>query len=181
MRLLGIDPGSRVTGFGLLEVEGKHSRYLASGCLRLQAEAMPQRLGEIFQGMSAIIKEHQPEAMAIERVFLHRNADSALKLGQARGAALVAAVHAGLLVYEYSPNEIKQAIVGRGHADKAQIQHMIKVLLNLSATPPADAADALALALCHAHHQQYHQAVNLPVLPVSHPRGRGGWRHYKPE
>jgi crossover junction endodeoxyribonuclease RuvC len=181
MILLGIDPGSRITGFGVLEVEGKHSRYLASGCIHVQNEAMPQRLGEIFHGVSEIIKTYHPDTLVIERVFLHRNADSALKLGQARGAALVAAVDAGLAVHEYSPNEIKQAIVGRGHADKAQIQHMIKVLLGLSETPPSDAADALALALCHAHHRQYQQAVKLATHPAAGPRrGRGGWRQYKP-
>ncbi len=111
---------------------------------------MAQRLQEIFQSLSQLIAEFQPDTLAIEKVFMHRNADAALKLGQARGAAIVAAVNAGLAVYEYSPNAIKQAVVGHGHADKIQVQHMVRVLLNLPGTPQADAADALAVALCHA-------------------------------
>jgi crossover junction endodeoxyribonuclease RuvC len=155
MRVLGIDPGSRITGFGIITLAGNQALYIASGCIRTENEAIALRLKEIFTGLNAIIAEYQPHLVAIERVFMHRNADSALKLGQARGAALVAATHHNLPVYEYSPNEIKQAIVGRGHADKAQIQHMVRVLLKLPTSPPADAADALAAALCHAHTQQH--------------------------
>lgn len=157
--LIGIDPGSRITGFGLIRSEGRQHIYVSSGCIRMTSQDMPQRLKEIFTGVSTLIEQYQPHAMAIERVFMHRNADSALKLGQARGAAIVAAVSRGLSVYEYSPNEVKQAIVGRGHADKTQVQHMIKILLNLPQTPQADAADALAIALCHAHTQPLTQRL----------------------
>jgi crossover junction endodeoxyribonuclease RuvC len=157
MRLLGIDPGSRITGFGVIALVGKQPVYVASGCIRIHDNSIALRLKEIFQGMNAVIEEYQPQAVAIERVFMHRNPDSALKLGQARGAALVAAVTHDLPVYEYSPNEIKQAVVGRGHAAKEQIQHMVRVLLKLPQAPPADAADALAAALCHAHTQQHQQ------------------------
>ncbi|MCP4701560.1 MAG: crossover junction endodeoxyribonuclease RuvC [Gammaproteobacteria bacterium] len=154
-RILGIDPGSRVTGFGVITKEKRNIGYIASGCLRIQSnKTMPERLKEIFKGISTLIEQYHPDTFAIERVFMHRNADSALKLGQARGAAIVAAVHRELTVYEYSPNEIKQAVVGHGHADKAQIQHMVRVLLNLNGSPPADAADALAVAICHAHTKQ---------------------------
>lgn len=151
--LIGVDPGSRLTGFGIIEFKGRQARYLSSGCIRIHAKAMPARLEEIFTGLDSLIQNYQPSVMAIEKVFMHRNADSALKLGQARGAAIVAAVRLGLEVFEYSPNEVKQSIVGHGHADKVQVQHMVKILLNLPATPQADAADALAIALCHAHTQ----------------------------
>jgi len=148
--LLGIDPGSRITGFGIIRIAKRRHQYLTSGCIRTEGGAMAQRLQEIFQSLSQLIAEFQPDTLAIEKVFMHRNADAALKLGQARGAAIVAAVNAGLAVYEYSPNAIKQAVVGHGHADKIQVQHMVRVLLNLPGTPQADAADALAVALCHA-------------------------------
>lgn len=150
LRLLGVDPGSRITGFGIILLENRQHRYLSSGCIRTEGGEMAGRLQEIFQGLSQLIQEFQPHMLAIEKVFMHRNADAALKLGQARGAALVAATNAGLAVHEYTPNEIKQAVVGHGHADKRQVQHMVRVLLNLPATPQADAADALAVALCHA-------------------------------
>lgn len=153
--ILGIDPGSRITGFGVIRMEQRRPVYVASGCIRTEKAEMPQRLGEIFQGVGEVIETYQPQALAIEKVFLHRNADSALKLGQARGAALVAAVTHALTIHEYSPNQIKQAVVGRGHAAKQQVQHMVRTLLNLSATPPADAADALAVAVCHAHIRQH--------------------------
>ncbi len=124
---------------------------MASGCVRVKGEDLPQKLGMIFSEISALLHEFQPHQMAIERVFMARNPDSALKLGQARGAAICAGVHQGLPVAEYAPREIKQAVVGRGGADKAQVQHMIRVLLQLSSTPQADAADALAVAVCHGH------------------------------
>jgi len=157
--LLGIDPGSRLTGFGLIEVTGRHNQYITSGCIRLETAPIPDRLLDIFRSLTSLIEQYQPTVLAIERVFMHRNPDSALKLGQARGAAIVAAMHQQLTVYEYSPNEIKQAIVGRGHADKAQVQYMVKLLLKLPAVPQADAADALAVALCHAHTQHHHAYV----------------------
>lgn len=175
-KILGIDPGSRVTGFGVIALEGTKTRYLSSGCIRVQAVEIPQRLGEIYQEVSRLVNEYQPQALAIERVFLHRNVDSALKLGQARGAALVAAVNHGLAIYEYSPNVIKQTVAGRGHADKAQIQYMVKTLLNLSAIPPPDAADALAAALCHAHHCLWGTSEKPPAKTA---RAKS-WRQFKP-
>lgn len=150
-RILGIDPGSRVTGFGIIEQLGNRLTYVTSGCIRTRQRALPQRLHEIFTGLGEVIEQHTPDEAAIEQVFVMRNADSALKLGQARGAALCALMRDGLPVYEYSATRIKQATVGRGHADKAQVQHMVTALLNLPAVPQADAADALACALCHAH------------------------------
>jgi crossover junction endodeoxyribonuclease RuvC len=151
LRILGIDPGSRITGFGLIESDGMRSVHLSHGVLRLQGEAMPPRLGEIFAGVSRLIEEYRPEAMAIEQVFVAKNPSSALKLGQARGAAICAAMQHGLTVAEYTPTRIKQSVVGSGRADKAQVQHMVRMILGLSESPSADAADALAVALSHAH------------------------------
>jgi len=151
-RILGIDPGSRLTGFGVIEFHQRQAVYVTSGCIRMQSDSLPSRLQEIYTGINQIIEQYQPTVSAIEQVFVHRNVASALKLGQARGAAIVACVQHGLAVHEYAPNQIKQAVVGNGHADKIQVQHMVKMLLSLSNTPQADAADALAVALCHAHH-----------------------------
>ncbi len=153
-RILGIDPGSRFTGYGLIDSDGQHARYVSSGCLKVSGDTLPDKLGLIFSGLGSLISEFQPQQLAIESVFMHRNADSALKLGQARGAAICAAVTCDLPVAEYAPREIKQAVVGRGGADKSQVQHMVRVLLNLAETPQADAADALAIALCHSFQQQ---------------------------
>jgi len=154
MRILGIDPGSRITGFGVIEQKNRQFRYIVCGCIRMHTKEMPIRLKEIFAGVDEIITTYQPDVLSIEKVFMSRNPDAALKLGQARGAAIVAAVNQDLPVYEYAPTEIKKAIVGQGHADKSQIQHMVKLLLSLSDTPQVDAADALAIALCHAHTAQ---------------------------
>lgn len=149
--ILGLDPGSRITGFGIIEVEGRDSRYLACGCIRVKADALPDKLGIIYTGVTELVRTYRPQTMAIEKVFMHRNADSALKLGQARGAAICAAVQAGLSVAEYTPNQIKLTVVGSGHAAKEQVQHMVRMLLSLPDTPAVDAADALAAALCHSH------------------------------
>ena len=151
-RILGIDPGSRLTGFGVIDVSGRDSRYIASGCIRVKGNNLPARLGIIFHGVSQLLASHQPELLSIERVFMHQNPDSALKLGQARGAAICAAVARQMPVAEYSPTQIKQAVVGHGHADKQQVQHMVTLLLSLPDIPPEDAADALAAALCHGYH-----------------------------
>ena len=151
-RILGIDPGSRITGFGVLDFDGSQSRYVASGCIRVEGE-IPQRLQKIYESLTTLIDEHQPQELAIEQVFMHRNAASALKLGHARGAALVAAGNRALSVYEYTATQIKLAITGRGRGTKEQVQHMIKVLLSLPVVPQQDASDALAAALCHAHTQ----------------------------
>ncbi|MEW8693257.1 MAG: crossover junction endodeoxyribonuclease RuvC [Candidatus Thiodiazotropha endolucinida] len=151
LRIIGIDPGSRMTGYGLIDTDGMHSVYLSHGVIKLSGEPLPPRLGEIFAAISGLIQEHQPDVMAIEQVFVAKNPSSALKLGQARGAAICAAVYCGLSVAEYTPTRIKQAVVGTGRADKAQIQHMVQMILGLRQKPQADAADALAVALSHAH------------------------------
>jgi len=161
VRILGIDPGSRLTGYGLIDCEGNKSRYVASGCLQVTGETLPDKLGLIFRELSELVAEFRPQQFAIESVFMHRNADSALKLGQARGAAICAAVTSDLPVSEYAPREIKQAVVGKGGADKQQVQHMVRVLLNLTETPQADAADALAIALCHSFHNTALQRVSV--------------------
>jgi crossover junction endodeoxyribonuclease RuvC len=154
MRILGIDPGSRFTGFGIIEVSGGRTVPVHHGVIKAGTGEFPERLGIIFSGINELIDEFNPGEFAIETVFLSKNASSALKLGQARGAAICAAVSKGLPVSEYSPRSIKQAIVGRGGADKVQIQHMVTVLLQLKEKPAEDAADALAVALCHQHTQQ---------------------------
>jgi len=152
--ILGIDPGSRVTGYGVLRLERHRAEFLDAGCIRLGDGALAERLVQIYDELSTVIARHGPGEAAVERVFMNRNADSALKLGHARGVALLAARRAGLAVHEYSATQIKQAVVGRGHADKVQVQHMIKALLGLGTAPPADAADALAAALCHGHQRE---------------------------
>lgn len=167
--ILGIDPGSRVTGFGVIRAAGPREAYLASGCIRTGDDPLPRRLERIFTGLEAVIAEHAPGELAIEQVFLHRNADSALKLGHARGVAMMAAVRAGLAVHEYSATAVKQAVVGRGHAEKGQVQHMVGRLLGLAGALQEDAADALAVALCHAHHRR-----TLGRMPAA--AARGGWR-----
>ncbi len=153
-RILGIDPGSRLMGYGLIDSDGTQSRYVASGCLKVAGDSLAAKLGLIFRELSELIGVYRPQQLAIENVFMHRNADSALKLGQARGAAICAAVCQHLPVSEYAPREIKQAVVGKGSADKQQVQHMVRVLLKLAQAPQADAADALAIALCHSFQQR---------------------------
>ena len=149
--ILGVDPGSRITGYGVIQCVGRQQLYLGSGCIRTSSDELPLRLKQIFDGLSEIIRQYQPEQFAIERVFMAKNADSALKLGQARGAAIVAATAADLPVAEYSATQIKSAVVGTGRAQKAQVQHMIQQLLKLPSAPQADAADALGVAVCHYH------------------------------
>ena len=151
VRVLGIDPGSNITGYGVIDVEGQRNIYVTSGCLRLKGDDLGDKLAMIYHELGDIIVEHAPNELAVERVFMSRNADSALKLGQARGAAICAGVTRGLPLFEYTPRAIKQAVVGKGGADKEQVQHMVTVLLNLNKSPQADAADALAVALCHGH------------------------------
>lgn len=151
IRILGIDPGSRCTGFGIIESDGMKSRYIHSGFIKVQGEEQPEKLGYIFTEVSSIILEWKPEIMAIEQVFVGKNVDSAMKLGQARGAAICAGVNAGLSVGEYSPRTIKKAVVGSGAADKGQMQEMMRMILKLTEKLQSDEADALAVALCHAH------------------------------
>ena len=150
-RILGIDPGSRITGYGVIESDGRKSVHIASGCIKLGSGELPQRLGEIYRAVSQVILDYGPTEMAVEEVFVSKNPSSALKLGHARGAAVCAGVMAGLEIAEYTPRRIKQAIVGTGAADKEQVQHMIKLILQLNEKLAADQADALAVAISHAH------------------------------
>jgi crossover junction endodeoxyribonuclease RuvC len=170
-RILGIDPGSRITGYGVIDVLAGRTRHVASGSIKTPDAEMPARLKHIFDAVTEVINAHHPVEMAIERVFMNRNADSALKLGQARGVALLAGANCGLVIHEFSPREVKQALVGRGSADKVQIQHMVRVLLALGATPAPDAADALAIALCHSHTR-----ATLSHVPAAHGARAGRYR-----
>ncbi len=164
IRLMGIDPGSRITGYGIVEMDGPRSRYIASGGIQTDSSRpVPERLKTIFESIADLIREYQPMEVAVEQVFMHRNPDSALKLGQARGAAICAVVVAGLPVSEYAARAIKQAVVGSGAADKTQVQRMIALLLNLPALPQSDAADALAVAICHGHTRQTLQRLGMAV------------------
>ncbi len=150
-RILGIDPGLRTTGFGLIVATGGKLQYVASGCVRNTVGELPERLKVIIRDLGSVIIEHCPTEVAVEKVFVNANPSSTLLLGQARGAAISAAVLADLPVAEYTALQIKQAVVGHGKAAKSQVQEMVKRLLALPATPSADAADALACAICHAH------------------------------
>ena len=151
--ILGIDPGSRVTGFGLIISSGNKLEYVNSGCIKTQTKLLPERLKIIFDQLCGVIECHQPEQAAIEEVFMGNNASSALKLGQARGAAMVACLSFDLSLSEYSARKVKQAVVGAGAADKAQVNHMVKALLKIKDNLEEDAADALAVAICHANTQ----------------------------
>ena len=154
-RILGLDPGSLVTGYAILDCNGGDVQYVASGCIRASGEEFTARIQQIFSGIEQVVQSYRPGEVAIERVFVHRNADSALKLGQARGAALCAVFASAAQIFEYAPRQIKQAVAGTGAAEKSQVQGMIKRLLKLSDaitdSMGSDAADAVAIALCHAH------------------------------
>ena len=151
IRILGIDPGLRVTGFGVVEKTGQHLQYVTSGCIRTPDGELPQRLKSILDGLTEVISTYQPAQVAVEKVFVNVNPQTTLLLGQARGAAICAAVLQDLPVSEYTALQVKQAVVGNGHAKKEQVQEMVKRLLKLDGTPQPDAADALACAICHAH------------------------------
>jgi crossover junction endodeoxyribonuclease RuvC len=150
VRILGIDPGSQITGFGIIDLSGIVTRPVKWGVIATSGDHN-SRLREIFGALGELVREHRPAEIAIERVFLHRNADSALKLGQARAAALCATFEADVPVFEYAARHIKKAIVGRGAAEKTQVQLMVRTILGLRGDLLPDAADALAAALCHAH------------------------------
>ena len=152
--ILGIDPGSRITGYGVVRDTGRGCEYVASGCIRTGSGELAERLRAVFGGVSEVIRTYGPVTMGIEQVFMARTAASALTLGQARGAAIVAGAEAGLQIAEYTATQVKQAIVGTGGADKQQVQMMVMHLLKLLEKPQIDASDALAIALCHAHHRQ---------------------------
>ncbi|NOQ45911.1 MAG: crossover junction endodeoxyribonuclease RuvC [Desulfobulbaceae bacterium] len=154
MRIFGIDPGSRVTGYGVIDKQGPELGFITCGTIRTgQEENFSRRLLIIFEGLSKVIDRHCPDVAAIEDVFVSQNPRSALKLGQARGAAVVAAMQRNLKVYDYTPRLVKQTVAGYGQADKAQVQHMVRILLELNSSPSSDASDALAVAICHAHHK----------------------------
>jgi crossover junction endodeoxyribonuclease RuvC len=168
LRILGVDPGLRLTGFGLIEQSGQKLSYVTSGVIKSGEGELPQRLGVLFSGLNELIATYHPDTCAVEIVFVNVNPQSTLLLGQARGAAICAAVSNKLPVAEYTALQIKQAVVGHGKAAKEQVQEMVKRLLNLPAAPQADAADALACAICHAH------GGKLGALSTAGYRVRGG-------
>ena len=152
-RILGIDPGSRNTGYGIIEKNGHELHFVACGVVSSSPkQPFPERLKEIYDGVCEVIDKHNPIAAAVENIFTAVNPQSALKLGHARGVILLAILQHGLSPYEYTPREVKQAVAGYGQADKPQVQHMVRILLKLPSTPSHDAADALAVALCYANH-----------------------------
>lgn len=165
--ILGIDPGSRITGYGVIRGDGQRYEYLGSGCVRVSPEQGLQRFHHIFIGIREVVMQFQPDEAAIEQIFMHKNANSALKLGHARGAAIVGLE--SIPTAEYSARQVKQSVVGYGAASKEQVQHMVCTLLKLSQTPQADAADALAIALCHAHSRV---GMNTQIRIVGRRRGR---------
>lgn len=204
MRVFGIDPGSNRTGYGCVDTDGRRHRLVVCGAIRATpAGTFPERLAAIYRDLSRLLRECQPDAVAIENLFHATNVRSALKLGHARGVAMLAGVEAGVAVFEYTPAEVKRAVVGYGRAEKTQVQQMVKLLLSLDRAPePHDAADALAIAICHVHAAGARaasrakpvslvdpKAVTNPVnpqagTPARDPRGRPpvlrSWRHYKP-
>jgi len=179
VRVFGIDPGSERTGYGCIETDGSTHRLVLSGAIANAAgTSFPEKLLQIHSRLTVLLQECQPECVAIENLFFAVNVRSALKLGHARGVAMLAAVEAGLPVFEYAPAEIKLAVVGHGRAEKAQVQQMVKLILGLAAVPsPHDAADALAVAICHVHaHAPVRVVSEMPV-----PKTRAAsWRQYRP-
>lgn len=151
VRILGLDPGLRVTGYGVIEKNGSTLTYVSSGCVKSPDGELPDRLKNILNSVQEVISRHTPQEVAVEKVFVNVNPQSTLLLGQARGAAICAAVSRDLPVAEYTALQVKQAVVGNGHAKKEQVQEMVKRLLKLPGYPSPDAADALACAICHAH------------------------------
>lgn len=168
--ILGIDPGSRITGFGVIRESSQKCEYIASGCIRTPDTCLADKLQTIFRGVQEVIQTYQPTTMGIEQVFMAKSADSALKLGQARGSAIVAAAEQGLVVAEYSARQVKKSVTGSGAADKEQVMLMVMHLLKLDKRPQVDASDALAIALCHAHHRQ--TLIPLGLEKAKRRRGR---------
>ena len=166
-RILGIDPGSVITGLGFIDAGVSRTNHVYHETIRVGKGPFPQRLRIIFERVAAAIHEYQPEEVAIESVFVSKNPDSALKLGQARGAAICAAVSMNLPISEYAPRQVKKSVVGRGAADKTQVQHMVAILLNIDKNIQSDAADALGVALTHAHHRQTAERLGTAI---------GAWR-----
>lgn len=154
MRVLGIDPGLRNMGWGVVDVEGSRLRHVANGIVKTTGTELGERLVTLYRGLCAVIAEHDPDHAAVEQTFVNKDAIGTLKLGQARGIAMLAPAEAGLAIGEYAPNAVKKAVVGVGHAQKAQVEHMVRVQLPGVVLAGTDAADALAIAICHAHHLQ---------------------------
>jgi crossover junction endodeoxyribonuclease RuvC len=161
MRVLGIDPGTVTSGYGIVDEEGNSIFYVEAGGIATSPKlAFPQRLKKIYNGLESVIEKHHPDVVAVENLFFAKNVQSALKLGHARGVALLAAVNLGIPVFEYTPLEIKQAVTGFGAAEKAQVQQMVKTLLSLRSLPkPLDASDALAVAICHIHSARMRETI----------------------
>jgi crossover junction endodeoxyribonuclease RuvC len=178
VRVFGIDPGSARTGYGCVESDGTRHRLIACGAITIpSARPFPQKLLAIHGALVKLIRQSRPDCVAVENVFHATNVRSALKLGHARGVAVLAAAEAGLPIVEYTPAEVKQAVVGYGRAEKRQVQSMIKLLLGLDAPPsPDDAADALAVAICHVHRSRIPACARLPEAPSA---SRGSWRRYR--
>ena len=170
MRVLGIDPGSVTSGFGVVEGEGSRIGFVEAGHIGASSRlSFPERLKKMYDGIEAVISKHRPDAVAVENLFFARNVNSALKLGHARGVALLAAANSGLPIFEYTPTEIKQSVVGYGNAEKAQVRQMVKMLLKLSSLPePLDASDALACAICHIHSARINETIRAAT------RGKSG-------
>lgn len=169
-RILGIDPGSRTTGYAVIDSDGIRSRRVASGCVRVGQHPWPDRLGLIFSEIADLVRTYAPQEMAVEQLIFARDPVAALKLGQARGAILCAGLQGGMRIHEYSPKSVKRAVVGTGGAEKSQVQHMVRILLALDAEPSEDEADALALAICHAN------SLGLPTRK----RASSSWRDWRP-
>jgi len=165
-RIMGIDPGSRKTGYGMVEVSGDMVSWVASGTIHCKQDTLAERLYAISSQIRTTAEQYKPDVVAIEQVFVYRNPDSALKLGQARGAAIAAAAGYGMVVHEYAPREIKKAIVGKGSASKAQVQHMVKAILGLNKIPEEDAADALAIAISHAYASQMNSQLQAALTDL---------------
>jgi crossover junction endodeoxyribonuclease RuvC len=176
LRILGIDPGLNRTGYGVVGISGSQLTYLAAGVIKVPAGELHERLGTILSELTGVIRDARPQVATIEKVFVNVNPKSTLLLGQARGAAICAAVQAGLAVHEYAALQIKQAVVGFGQADKRQVQAMVQRLLALAAPPPTDAADALACAICHAHSRRLLAAVGGPAPRTAVRRSAAGSR-----
>ncbi|MEE2613018.1 MAG: crossover junction endodeoxyribonuclease RuvC [Acidobacteriota bacterium] len=179
MRIFGIDPGSRCTGYGCIDTDGSRCRVVVCGAITVPARTpFSDKLTRVYDELASLLARHRPACVAIEEVFFARNASSALKLGHVRGVAMLAASKAGLPVAEYAPTEVKRAVVGYGRADKRQVQQMVALLLGLDEAPaPHDVSDALALAVCHAH-------TTSSPLAAARSVGRGGvrsWRQYRPQ
>lgn len=176
MRVLGIDPGSRITGYGVVEQAGSRLVHVDNGAIFTDKAAdFPGRLKLVFEGVSSVIEQYRPELMAIEDVYVATNVNSALKLGQARGVAIAAAVNAGLPVFEYTASQIKQAVVGQGRAGKEQVQRMVKALLGLPEVAQADASDAIAVAVCHLNSYALREKTGPAVVSR-----KSSWRNFKP-